>query len=668
MRSINLLMRTILLWSLLILPLGCGGGGGGGGAPAPTLVSISVIPATATIAAGGSQQFTATGTLSDGSLVNLTSQVTWSVAPTGLVQITTSGLASAPTTGPTGTVSITATSGNITSPPVTLTITPVLVSIAVTPATPSIAAGATQQFIATGTYSNGSTQVLTAQVAWSLIPTGVVQISTAGLVSSAVSAPSGTITVTATQGTVTGFATLSLTGTQPSALRSITVTPANPTLAAGLTQQFIATGTLIDGTTSNVTSQVTWSATPATVAQISTTGLATARSAGTATITAVQGTVSGSTQLTVSGLSANVMALSVNGGLCSSTTSASYFNKPCVSVKVCNPDGSVCQVVNDILLDTGSFGLRIFQQAIPTLTLTQAPSGTGSLAECIQFVDFSTIWGPVKLASVQLANESPVVIPIQVIDAGFPTSPASCGTPDPDPATAGYTGILGVGPLAEDCGSACVNASIGVYYRCNGANCTGTPVSLANQIKNPVASLPVDRNGVLIQLPSAPLGGAPSLDGLLILGIGTQANNTPSPAPTVLPTDQNGFFTTVYNGVSNAQSFADTGSNALYFPSSFPLCSNDPNNVLSNWYCPTTTVAQSATLFGTFGAPSRNVQFNIGNFSNLFFSTNNNVFSEVGGPSDFGFDWGLPFFMGRNVFIGINGTTSVLGTGPYLAF
>jgi hypothetical protein len=663
-------MRMTLLWSIMILPLGCGGGGGGGGgAPASPLVSISVTPSSATIAAGGSQQFTATGTLADGSQVNLTSQVTWSATPAGLVQITTSGLASAPATGPTGTVSITATSGNITSLPVTLTITPVLVSIAVTPATPTIAAGASQQFIATGTFSNGSTQVVTTQVAWSLVPTGVVQISTTGLVSSAVSAPSATITVTATLGTVTGFATLSVTGTQTSTLRSIAVTPANRSLAAGLTQQYIATGTFIDGTVSDVTSQVTWSVLPTTVAQISTTGVATARSAGTATVTAVLGTVSGSTQLTVSGVSANVMALTVNGGLCSPTTSASYINKPCVSVKVCNPDGSVCQVVNDVLLDTGSYGLRIFQQAIPNLTLTQAPSGTDLLAECIQFVDFSNIWGPVKLASVQLANEPPVVIPIQVIDAAFGTSPSSCGTPDPDPVTAGYTAILGVGQSAEDCGPACATAPpIPQYFRCNGTNCTPTTVSLADQIKNPVASLPVDRNGVLIQLPSAPLGGAPSLDGLLILGIGTQANNTPSPLPTVLPINQNGFFTTVYNGVSNSRSFVDTGSNGLFFPSSLPLCSNDPTNALSDWYCPTTTTAQSATLVGISGTPSRNVQFNIGNFSDLFFSTNNNVFSEVGGPSNFGFDWGLPFFMGRNVFIGIDGTTSVLGTGPYLAF
>ena len=43
---------------------------------------------------------------------------------------------------------------------------PTLTSIAVTPASPSIVTGATQQFTATGTYSDGSTQNLTNQVTW----------------------------------------------------------------------------------------------------------------------------------------------------------------------------------------------------------------------------------------------------------------------------------------------------------------------------------------------------------------------------------------------------------------------------------------------------------------------------------------------------------------------
>jgi hypothetical protein len=49
-------------------------------------------------------------------------------------------------------------------------------SIAVTPVGPSILTGATQQFTATGTYSNGSTQNITSQVTWASSTTAVAEI------------------------------------------------------------------------------------------------------------------------------------------------------------------------------------------------------------------------------------------------------------------------------------------------------------------------------------------------------------------------------------------------------------------------------------------------------------------------------------------------------------
>jgi hypothetical protein len=454
-------------------------------------------------------------------------------------------------------------------------------------------------------------------------------------------------------------------------LSSIAVTPANATITAGSSQQFTATGTFSDGSTQNLTNLVTWSSSSGAVPIDSSTGLATTSSTstgGTVTITAQSGSITGTTLLTISSGSvagANVMAITVNGSLCNDQTSGGYFNKPCVSVTVCNPNGSACQTVNDILLDTGSYGLRIFKSEISGLSLTQATSSSGgALAECIQFADGSTIWGPVQNALVKLANEPAITIPIHVIDAGFAT-PTSCNSPDPNPVTAGYAGILGVGPLAQDCGSSCANsAQAGVYFSCVGSNCTGTIVPIANQVPNPVASLSsADRNGILVQLPALPAGGAPSVNGSLFLGIGTQANNTPA-SPVVLPTDQQGDFRTLFGG-NNSIGFLDTGSNALFFPNAtgIPLCS-DPN-----WYCPPTTLSLSASLIGSTGSPTKTVPFNVGNFDSLFSASSNNVFSEIGGPSNFGFDWGLPFFLGRNVFIGISGRTAPgLGTGPYVAF
>src|SRR5215475_3378632 len=82
-------------------------------------------------------------------------------------------------------------------------------------------------------------------------------------------------------------------------LRSIAVTPSSPSLTVGATQQFTATGTYSDGSTQNLTSQVTWASSNTGVAAVSASGLATAEASGTTTISATLGTVSGSTGLSV---------------------------------------------------------------------------------------------------------------------------------------------------------------------------------------------------------------------------------------------------------------------------------------------------------------------------------------------------------------------------------
>ena len=358
----------------------------------------------------------------------------------------------------------------------------------------------------------------------------------------------------------------------------------------------------------------------------------------------------------------NVLPITVNGPLCSVD---SYLNKPCVSVRVCTPGTFDCQTISDILLDTGSYGLRIFSQVL-TVSLPQVAIGSGSLAECIQFGDGSSEWGPVQTASVILGNEPAVQIPIHVIDSTFGSLPRACRNAEQSPASAGFNGILGVGLFIQDCGAACANsAQNGMYYACTGTQCGGTAVDLPTQVQNPVAFLPADNNGVIVHLPSVPPGGVPSVNGSLVLGIGTQFNNTPS-GVTTYPADQYGEFTTTFNGILY-NSFIDTGSNGLFFPSPsasvLPECTS-PN---SNWFCPSSTIGFSAINTGASGSPSGMASFLIGNLAGLT-SSSNSVFSEIGGNSLGDFDWGLPFLFGRNISVGLEGSGSILGTGPYWAY
>jgi hypothetical protein len=452
-------------------------------------------------------------------------------------------------------------------------------------------------------------------------------------------------------------------------LVSLALSPINPSISKGAVQQFTATGTYSDGSAQDLTTSAAWTSSDTAVAAISnaagSSGSATAVAAGRTTITTTVGGVSASTTLTVTGGAANnVIPITVNGSLCSAN---SYFNKPCVSVTICTPGTSTCQAIDDILLDTGSYGLRVFKQAL-TVPLSQVTGASGSIAECVQFGDGSSLWGPVQTAGVILANEPAVKVSIQVVDSTFGTRSAGCFNADPSPAAAGFNGILGVGLFVQDCGTTCTSsANNGHYYACNGASCSGTTVPLSSQVQNPAALLPQDNNGVLVQLPAVPLGGTPSINGNLILGIGTQSNNVPA-SVTMYSASTTGNFTTLFSGRTYT-SFIDSGSNGLFFTppagSQLPNCTS-PNTA---WFCPATTVSLSATNTGASGAPSGAVPFNIGNLVDLTANSFIRVFSEVGGPFPAtSFDWGLPFFFGRNVFIGYSGSSSSLGSGPYWAY
>ena len=665
--------KLFILLLLLVAISGCGGGGGGGGSTTTTktLVSIAVTPANPNIAAGTNQQFSATGTYSDSTTQDLTNSVTWTSSDTGVATIVAGGLATAIAAGST---TITAASGGVLGA-TSLTVTSTtLVSIAVTPANPSIAMGTTQQFTATGTFSNSSNQNITTSVTWSSTASSVATVSNTGI---ATPVAAGTTTITAVSGTISASTTLTVTA---ATLVSIAVTPANPSVALGTTEQFTATGTFSSSSTQNITASVTWSSTASSVATISNTagsnGNATPVAAGTTTITALSGNISGTTTLTVTAPSApgaNVVPITVNGSQCV-TRSFAYVNKPCVSVTICSPGTSTCQTINDILLDTGSYGLRILSQAL-TVPLTQVASGSGQLAECVDFGDGASEWGLVEMASVILGTEPAVQIPIHVVNYSFGgTPPSNCNsrnsTPDTSPSEAGFNGILGVGLFAQDCGSLCTTStSPGNYYSCNGTTCTGTTAPMANQVINPVAALPGDNNGVLVQIQSVALGGVPSVNGNLILGIGTQTNNQPATAVTEYPADPTyGQFTTTFNGQTYSDScFIDSGSNGLFFEAPRSLitqCSSSSSG--SGYFCETPTTQFSATNSGYLGSPTGTVNFEIGNATTLF-NTSNNVFIELGANSS-DFDWGLPFFFGRNVYVGIEGKSSSLGAGPFWAY
>jgi RHS repeat-associated protein/uncharacterized repeat protein (TIGR01451 family) len=82
-------------------------------------------------------------------------------------------------------------------------------------------------------------------------------------------------------------------------LSTVSVTPASASLAPGETVQLMATATYSDNSTQNVTAQAVWTTSATVVATVSTSGLVTAASQGTATITASFNSKSGIATITV---------------------------------------------------------------------------------------------------------------------------------------------------------------------------------------------------------------------------------------------------------------------------------------------------------------------------------------------------------------------------------
>jgi len=254
------------------------------------ITSLTIpAPASATLFAGLTLQLQATGKFSDGSSQDLTDNVTWRSSDATVATVTTTvpGAGLVKAVAP-GAANITAASGNL-SATQAITVSAVkLASIAVTSSAGSstLAKGTTMQLIATGTYTDKSSNVITSGLTWAVSDLAIATIDQSSGIISGVGAGSATVTVK--QGDITSPAFQVTVST--ATLDKLAIAPTDAIIAVGKTKSLTATGTFSDSTTQEVTRDVVWISGNSTVATVSQStgeqGTVKGIAAGTASITA----------------------------------------------------------------------------------------------------------------------------------------------------------------------------------------------------------------------------------------------------------------------------------------------------------------------------------------------------------------------------------------------
>src|ERR1051325_3559188 len=175
-------------------------------------------------------------------------------------------------------------------------------SLAISPSTANQPAGRTQQFTAIATFSDSSTRDVTAEAFWSSSATSIATVDQRRGIGTALARGDVTISASFSAGANTVTAAAMLQVTAPVA-ESISIAPVDPRLDLGANQQFIATLTLSDRTTVDVTQSASWSSSNESVLRVNNTtgrsGLANTRGPGAATVRASFNGVTSSTLSTV---------------------------------------------------------------------------------------------------------------------------------------------------------------------------------------------------------------------------------------------------------------------------------------------------------------------------------------------------------------------------------
>jgi hypothetical protein len=343
----------------------------------------------------------------------------------------------------------------------------------------------------------------------------------------------------------------------------------------------------------------------------------------------------------------NVIPVSVTLGL--SGSGVFYPNQSFVSLQICETGKPNCASIDKVLLDSGSFGLRVFDTALSGINLQTTSYQGRSLYQCAVFASGYT-QGRVALADMRLGTLKAADLPIQVIDTRPDATPKACaqsGVPAiTDPSQLGANAVLGIGPLAYE------SSALRVYYYVmqgdQASVVTGVPNS--QLVAQPISRLDKHNNGLILIYPSADGSGASSLDAQMILGLDTASNNATQGA-VFFRVSNSGRLSVGFNG-KTYDGMIDSGANHNVFPTAYwPNCEG------TVFFCPETPQSISVSLASYGAAPSTTATFNV-----LDYRTYGSLAVQPGlsgySADNKEFILGLPFMYGRKTYISIQGRST----------
>ncbi len=217
-------------------------------------------------------------------------------------------------------------------------------------------------------------------------------------------------------------------------------------------------------------------------------------------------------------LADNIIAVEVRGDR------PDHRNTPLVDVTVCNTRGK-CKTVPNVMVDTGTTGLRLFRGAVADLDLEPVKDRSGNPITNWGSASYSELWGPLHRAKVRLGKvTTETAIPVQLFDLpkDGEALPQGYARVDNRKATSfRFNGVLGIGPQRHHAAGYLVGVSDSWYSRAP-SRWVAQKVDRSQQLANPIAHFPAPyNNGSVITLPEVDLNsGAARVRGWLGLGIG----------------------------------------------------------------------------------------------------------------------------------------------------